>query len=157
VIRALRGSRLVLGLGAAAAVSGCVCCTGGLADALSPPVAIGFLSAAVVFALAAAIIGSIRIRRPFRAVRNEVTERLDRLTSLHTGVVREGGASSTVTGYRVNRIDIDWTDGEAVAAVLATLSFDDDSTARLYLRLVPDGDRWEIAYVEGSDFRLPLE
>jgi len=157
MIRALRGSRLSLALGAAAAVSGCVCCTGGLADALSRPVAIGFLSATVVFAVAAAIIAFIRIRRPFRAVHSEVTERLERLKSPHTSLVRQGGEPSTVTDYRINRIDIDWNNGEAVATVIATLSFEDDSTGRLYLQLLPHGDRWQIAYVEGSGFRLPLE
>jgi hypothetical protein len=153
MIRALRGSRPVLALGAAAAVSGCVCCAGGLADVLSPPVAIGLLGAAVVFSVAALAIAAVRLRRPFRAVRAEVTERLERLT----GVVRQDGEPSTVTAYRINRIDIDWTDGDAVATVNATLSFDDDSTGRLYLQLLPHDDGWRVAYVEGSGFRLALE
>jgi hypothetical protein len=158
MLRALRGSRLPFVLGAAAAVSGCVCCTGGLADALSAPVAIGFLSAAVVFGVAAAVVASVRIRRPFRAVRGEVTERLERLRSLHTAVVRPDGESSTVTGYRIGRIDIDWSDGDAVATVVAILSFDDGSEGRLHLQLLPhDDDRWEVAYVEGAGFRLALE
>lgn len=158
-MRALRNSRLALPLAlvAAALVAGCVCCTGGLADALSPPVAIGFLGATVLFAAAAATVAAIRIRRPFRAVRKAVGERLEWLTSLHADVVRYEGGPAIVTGYRINRIHIDWSDGEAAARVIATLAFDDGSSGTLFVDLYSYGEQWQIEQVQGLGFELPQE
>jgi hypothetical protein len=156
MIRALRG-RPVLVLGAAAAVLGCVCCVGGLADSLSPPVAIGLLGATVVLGGTAGLIAWVRAGRRFRAVRAEVTERLDRVSALRAGVVREDGDASTVTGHRIDRVHVDWTNGDVVATVTTTLFFDDGATGRLVLYLVPeDGDRWQVVSVRGAGFRLQV-
>jgi hypothetical protein len=155
--RALRRWVPVIAFGVAAAVSCCVCCTGGLFDALSPQVAIGFLSATVVCSVAAAALGTVRILRPFRAVRDEVTERLERFMATQAEAVRDDGGIVTVVGYRITRTFIDTWNGDAEARVVTVLTFGDGTKGTLHLVLVPHAEGWNVGHLYGAGFRVPLE
>jgi hypothetical protein len=155
--RALARWAPVIAFGVAAVASCCVCCTGGLFDALSPPVAIGFLSAAVVCSVAAAVLGTVRILRPFRAVRDEVTERMERFMATQAEAVRDDGGAVTVVGYRITRTFIDTWNGDTEAQVVTVLTFDDGTKGTLRLVLVPHAEGWDVGHLYGAGFRIPLE
>jgi hypothetical protein len=130
---------IMIALAAAAVISCCVCCVGGLADALSPPYAIGFITAAASFGLAAAGLGAVRVWRLFRPVH--------RVAATYLRALRAGDAEfaeplpSDLTAYRINGIQV--YNGDE-AQVTARLTFADGSRHDLVLSLLREAYQWRI-------------
>ncbi|WP_033340900.1 hypothetical protein [Catenuloplanes japonicus] len=145
-------------LTAAAAVSSALaCCAGGYAGALTPWMAIAVLGVTVL-STAMTITAVVLVRRPSRDIRDEVTAWLEQVTSARTGVEREDGPPTVVTGHRTERVTDRSTWLGTRVGVAAVLTFDDGSQGSLSLVLVPDaGDGWRVESVKGTRFRLALD
>lgn len=160
-----RRSRLIRApviLGAAAAILSCICCVGGLIDALPAPYAIGIGIAALVLALTAAYLGVTRARRRFRAVRRVVVGYLDDVLTGDvesarrwlTGGGRAGRGpaelaivhrhASPLAAYRITNFYFDFLSSSVEVTV--QLRFDDGSDRFLQLVAVREGNAWRIVH-----------
>jgi hypothetical protein len=158
MVRRPRVARVPLLVGAAALLS-CVCCVGGLLDALPTPYRLGLAIAAVLLAVAAVVLGVTRTRRRFRAVRSVVVGYLDDVLAgdvessrrwLTGGGTGEGPAefaipaTSTLTAYRIVNAYADFL--SPIVTVTVQLRFDNHDQPDRYLQLlvVEDGRTWRI-------------